>query len=111
MHNEDIIRIKHMLDAACEASQFTGERSRDSFGQDRMLMLAIVKELEIIGEAAAKISMATQNLHPDIPWQDIIGMRHRLVHAYFDIDEEVVWKTIKEDIPQLMILLTKALNK
>lgn len=99
MRGEDQIRLRHMLDAACEAAGFFKGKDKNSLGDDRMLVLATVKELEIIGEAAGKISQETKALHPDIPWPDIIGMRNRLTHAYFDIDLEVVWQTIAHDLP------------
>lgn len=86
MRSEDEIRLRHMLDAALEAANFFEEKDRKSLSKNRMLLLATVKEHEIIGEAAAKVSKETKALNPDIPWPDIIGMRHRLIHAYFDID-------------------------
>jgi len=110
MRSEDYIRLRHMLDAACEAADFFSGKNRESSGKDRMLLLAAVKELEIIGEAAAKISQETKNLYPDFPWPDIIGMRNRLIHAYFDIDIEVVWQTILHDLPPLIAMLNSALG-
>jgi len=63
--------------------------------------LALVKDIEIIGEAAYRISPATRESLPDVPWKDIIGMRHRLVHAYFDINLDVLWRTVTDDRPPL----------
>jgi uncharacterized protein with HEPN domain len=111
MHSDDEIRLRHMLDAAREAVGFFEGLERTNLSENRMLLLASVKALEIIGEAAAKISSGTQALCPDIPWADIVGMRHRLVHAYFDIDAEVVWQTIARDIPPLIALLDDFLGK
>jgi len=70
-----------------------------------MLILAIMKELEIIGEAAAKVSAVTKEQFSGIPWQDIIGMRNRLVHGYFDVDSDRVWDTVAVDLPELLALL------
>jgi uncharacterized protein with HEPN domain len=110
MRSEDEIRFRHMLDAAHEAATFFEGKDRKSLSKNRMLLLATVKELEIIGEAAAKVSQETKAMYPDIPWPDIIGMRHRLIHAYFEIDIEVVWQTIAHDIPPLITLLNSALG-
>ena len=71
----------------------------------RMLVLALIKSVEIIGEAAFMMSETTQEASPAIPWADIIGMRHRLVHAYFDINLDVLWQTVKADLPLLIALI------
>ncbi len=85
MHKSDRIRLQHMLDATQEAVAFAHEADRGTPERDRKLVLALVKDIEIIGEAAYRVSEATRERLPDIPWEDIIGMRHRLVHAYFDM--------------------------
>ncbi len=94
-----------MLDAAREAMSFAAGRSRGDLERDRMLVLAIVKDVEIIGEAAARVSPAMQASHPEIPWAQIIATRNRLIHAYFDVDLQVVWDTVTDDVPQLVRLL------
>lgn len=111
MNNDDAIRLTHMLDAAREAVGFFKGIEKRQLHENRMLLLATVKELEIVGEAAAIITSETLELSPEIPWADIIGMRHRLVHAYFDIDTEVVWQTIASDIPPSITLLENLLGK
>lgn len=105
MRPDDAIRLRHMLDAAREAMSFAAGRSRDDLERDRMLVLAIVKDVEIIGEAASRATAAAQAAHPEIPWAQIIAMRNRLIHAYFDVDLQVVWDTVTEDLPQLVALL------
>ncbi len=107
MRKGDAFRLRHMLDAACEAVSFARGRRRADLDQDRMLVLALVKDIEIIGEAACQVSPATRGQLPHIPWEDIIGMRHRLVHGYFDINLNVLWKTIEEDLPPLIALLER----
>jgi len=94
-----------MLDAVNEAIDFSNKKTRTDLDDDRMLVLALVKELEIIGEAAYKISETTRNQTPDIPWEIIIGMRHRLVHAYFDINLNILWRTLRDDLPSLKVIL------
>ena len=90
-----------MLDAAQEALEFVRGKRRAHLESNRMLVLSLVKELEIIGEAAGKVSDEIRSQYGAIPWQDISGMRNRLIHAYFDIDLDVVWSTVTKDLPQL----------
>lgn len=73
---------------------FVQEMTREALERDRKLTLALVKEIEIIGEAAYQVSAATREQMPDIPWEDIMGMRHRLVHACFDINLDILWNTV-----------------
>jgi uncharacterized protein with HEPN domain len=98
----DDIRLRHMLDTAKQAIAFMAGRSKLSLDADAMLLLAVVKAVEIVGEAAAKITKERQADIPQIPWSQIISMRNRLTHAYFDIDTDVVWQTIVEDLPELI---------
>jgi uncharacterized protein with HEPN domain len=94
-----------MLDAAKQAQAFMEGRSREDLDTDPMLLLAVVKAIEIIGEAAAKVSQPRQAAIPQLPWPQMVSMRNRLTHAYFDINTEVVWQTIVEDLPELIQLL------
>lgn len=105
MHKDDAVRLRHMLDAAHEAICFARNRVRCDLDGDRMLVLSLVKDIEIIGEAAYQISEITQDQLRDIPWDDIIGMRHKLVHAYFDINLDILWRTVQDDLPALVALL------
>lgn len=91
-----------MRDAAQEALSFAQGRTRADLDSDRQLVLSLVKDVEIIGEAAYQVSSGTRDALPEIPWEDIIGMRHRLVHAYFDINLNILWKTVQEDLPYLL---------
>ena len=96
---DNLSRLKHISDACQEALKFVENQNQESLQQNRILALALVKELEIIGEAANNISSDCQLKYPDIPWKDMIGMRNRLVHAYFGINYDIVWKTVKESLP------------
>ena len=102
MRKDDEIRLRHMLDAAREAISFAQGRTRIELDSDRMLVLSLVKAIEIVGESAYQIVETTRSELPDIPWADIIGMRHRLVHAYFDINLDVLWQTLQDDLPALI---------
>jgi len=101
MTSDDLIRIRHMLDAVTEALEFTKNKNREALNDSRMLTLAIIKELEIVGEAASKLSPEFKAGQPHIPWGDIVGMRNRLTHGYFDIDLDRVWDTVIEDLEPL----------
>lgn len=111
MRKDDTVRLRHMLDAAREAVAFAAGRQRADLDHDRMLVLALVKDIEIVGEAAYQISQQTRGQFPDIPWEDVIGMRHRLVHAYFDINLDILWKTVEGDLPPLIEMLKQAIGE
>jgi uncharacterized protein with HEPN domain len=102
MEQADVIRLQHMRDAAAEALQFAAGKMRADLDHDRMLILAILKDLEIIGEAAGRVSRETKQRNPTVPWDEIVGMRNRLIHGYFDVNLDVVWETISHDLPQLL---------
>lgn len=107
----DRIRIQHMLDAAAEAQSFAAGCAVQDLSRDRMLMLSLVKCVEIIGEAAARISQDTLDVAPGIPWRAIVAMRNRLIHGYYDIDAERVWNTIFVDLPPLIEELQSLLRR
>jgi uncharacterized protein with HEPN domain len=107
MKRDDTTRIRHVLDACREIIAFTTGRGKDNIQQDRVLTLALVKEIEIIGEAASKISAEKKGELTEIPWRAIIGMRNHLIHAYDEIDMDILWDTITNDIPQLISKLGK----
>ena len=111
MHKVDAIRLRHMLDAAQEAIEFAQGHTRVRLDGDRKLVLALVKAIEIIGEAAFQVSQSTREQLPGIPWDDIIGTRHRLVHAYFDINLDILWRTVQDDLPPLREELREILGE
>lgn len=101
MLEADLIRLKHMLDAANEIVEFTKDKNQNDFNSDRKLHLSVVHLLEIIGEAGTGVSEEVQHKYQQIPWKNIVGMRNRLIHGYFDIDLIIVYKTATKDIPPL----------
>lgn len=111
MQRDDRIRLQHMLDGAREALSFAEGKRREELDEDRLLVLGLVKAIEIIGEAAYQVSESTRADVPGVPWEDIIGMRHRLVHAYFDINLDVLWRTVLDDLPPLIAPLQSVLAK
>ncbi len=110
MQSKDRIRMQHILDEANEARKYVEGISFDEFVEDGKTVRAVIRSIEVIGEAASKISIEFRKEHPDVPWQKIIGMRNRLIHVYFDIDYNVIWQTVKENLPPLIEQLQSILN-
>lgn len=101
-HREDGTRLRHMLDAAQKAVAFLRGKNREDLDSDEQLALAVVRLLEIVGEAANQVSVPFQTAHPELPWPALRGTRNRLIHGYFDVDYEVVWQIVKTDLPPLI---------
>jgi uncharacterized protein with HEPN domain len=109
MRPEDAIRLTHMIDSAEKALRFVENRSREDLENDELLTFALTRAIEILGEAASRIAPETRTSLAQVPWDAIIGMRNRLVHAYFNINLNIVWKTATEELPKLLPLLRAAL--
>ena len=105
--HEDSVRIRHMLDAAKKAREFIEGKQRAHLDEDEQLCLALIRLLEIIGEAAKSVSPELQRQQPDIPWKEIAGTRDRLIHGYFDVDLNIVWEIVSTDLPRLIPILEK----
>ncbi len=110
MSNEDAVRLRHMLDAARKVVVFMQGQTKADLESDEQLSLAVVRLLEIMGEAAKNVSEDLRNEHSSIPWKQIAGTRDRLIHGYFDVDLDIVWQIISIDLPQLVSNLEKALS-
>ena len=110
MSESDAIRLRHMLDAARDALGFGAGKTADDLQSNRMLALALIRCIEIIGEAASRVGVELKNGHPNVPWADIVGMRNRLVHAYFEIDLVRVRDTLAADLPSLIVELEAILG-
>lgn len=109
MQKDNIIRLRHMLEAAREALSFSKNKIKGDLYSDRMLTLSIIKSIEIIGEAASTVTKEFRDKHNEIPWANIVAMRNRLIHVYFDIDLDRVWDTITDDLPPLIAALEEAI--
>jgi uncharacterized protein with HEPN domain len=105
MNPDEIDRFRHMRDAATAAVNFAAGKGRVDLDNDLMLQFAIVRAIEIIGEAAARLADATRDAHPEIPWSNMIGMRNRLAHGYFDVDLDIVWRTVERHLGPLAAAL------
>ena len=111
MSESDRIRLQHMLDAAREALSFAAGRSRVDLNHDRMLALSLTAEIQIIGEAASRVSPEIRHSVSSIPWADIIGMRNRLIHAYAEINLDILWDTVRLALGPLIVELEKLLAR
>lgn len=99
---DDRSRLQHMLDHAIETVQMAKGRTRQDLDSDRQLNLALVRLLEIVGEAAGRVREETRSKHPRIPWLDVVGLRNRLIHGYDTVDFDILWDIVKDDIPKLI---------
>lgn len=107
MQRDDMVYIHHILDAARKALLFTQNHTRKELDTNEMLSLSLVRLLEIIGEAANVVSTDFRGKHSHIPWKKMIGLRNRLIHGYFDINLDIVWDTVVEDLPPLVAEMEK----
>jgi uncharacterized protein with HEPN domain len=108
--HDDRLPMHQMLEHAREAVEMIRGRSRGEIRTNRMLQLALVHLVQVVGEAATRVSRAGQAAHPQIPWGKAIGARHRMVHDYDRIEYDVVWDTIADDFPPLVAALERALS-
>jgi uncharacterized protein with HEPN domain len=110
LHEDDIARLRHMLDAGREAQQFIKGRTRTDLDVDILLRFGLIYAIQIIGEAAGHVSPAARAALPQIPWPQVVSMRHRLVHGYVEVDLNRLWDTATGDIPMLLPMLEAALR-
>jgi uncharacterized protein with HEPN domain len=108
--HDPTVRMRHMLDHAKEAVNLLSGKEKEVLARERVLELALVRLIEIVGEAANRLSIEDQSRYPSIPWREIVGMRNRLVHGYDAIDLDVLWDTVQVDLPQLIKELERALS-
>jgi uncharacterized protein with HEPN domain len=104
------VRLRHMLAYAKEAVELMRNRARADLDTDRALGLAILRCVEIVGEAAGRIPVMTRRRYPKVPWLQIIGMRNRLIHGYDIVDYDIVWSTVAHDLPPLIVELEKIVS-
>ena len=111
MAKTDAVRLQHMIDAALKIITFTQGRKREDLDHDEMLALAVVRLVEILGEAAKNISEPTKANSPDIPWRQMSGTRDRLIHAYFEVNLDIVWEIATHDLPPIVTKLENLLSE
>ena len=100
-HNP-MVRVHHMLDHPREAVEMTRGRTRADLDRDRLLNLALVQLVEVIGEAASRLPEEFRSRHPQVPWRQTMGMRNRLIHGYDTVNFDILWTIIQEDLPPLI---------
>jgi len=110
MPPEDDVLLRDMLDHARKALGACRNRARTDLDEDDLLAAGLERFIEVVGEAARKVSVGTQMSLPAIPWREIIGMRNRLVHGYASVDHDVVWAVVQDDLPSLVSELEKTLG-
>ena len=106
---DDSVRLQHMLSHAREAVTMVEGRSRGDLDTDRQLNLSLVRLVEIIGEAAARVTLECRDSLPSLPWVEIIGFRNRLIHGYDEVDFDILWATVVDDLPAMITLLEASL--
>jgi len=109
MNKNERIWFEHILDSSQKVIKFSNNKTVDDLKSDDMLYYAILKCVEIIGEASTKITPETRSQYDDIPWKDIIAMRNRLVHGYFSVDYQILWNVVVKKIPELITSISKIL--
>jgi len=103
------VRLRHMLDHAREAVELASGKTREDLANTRLLQLGLVRLVEIVGEAAASIPKDQRAKYPGIPWQDVVGMRNKLIHEYDTVDLDILWGTVSVELPDLIMSLQSIL--
>jgi uncharacterized protein with HEPN domain len=106
MIKSDQVYLEHILESIRKIDVFINGLTKSEFDQNAMIQDAVIRNFEIIGEATKKISKQFTKSHPNIPWQDMAGMRDKLIHDYLDVDLDVLWKTVEVDIPLLKEMIS-----
>jgi uncharacterized protein with HEPN domain len=110
-HRRDSVFVIQMIEAAEAALEFCEGQTAESFAGDRLVGFAVVRAVQLIGQAARGVSEELQSAHPEIPWREMIGMRNVVVHDYADVDMVLVWKTVHDDLPTLVARLRAILDE
>ena len=107
MPKDDLVYVGHMLDKAQEALSLVYGKSRQDYDRDTVLSLALTHLIQVVGEAARRVSPSFRERHPQIPWDAIAGMRNKIVHDYMDVDEDIVWDSVVHELPLLIAELER----
>lgn len=111
MAHDDSIYLRHILDAISRIGEYVQGVDEKAFYRRHLVQDGVIRQLEIIGEATKRLSSALRAAYPNIPWQDMAGMRDKLIHDYFGVDLEAVWLTARDDIPVLQAAVARILDE
>jgi len=109
-HKDPLVRVRHMLDFARKAVQFTSGKNRSDLDSNEMLAMAVVHLIEMLGEACRNIPAGFQNRYPEVPWEQISSTRNRLAHGYLEVDMDIIWTIVTEDLPPLIVQLKQIIK-
>jgi uncharacterized protein with HEPN domain len=101
VRKDDSVYLRHILDAISRIEEYTGDITYENFLNSHLRQDAVIRQIEVIGEAVKKLSLELKERYPEIPWKDVAGMRDKLIHDYFGVDLDAVWGTATKDIPRL----------
>ncbi len=110
MKNDESVYLQHIPDAVFKIESYIKGSNEEAFYKNTLIQDGVIRQIEIIGEAVKRLSSDLKDAHSHIPWQDIAGMRDKLIHDYFGVDVETVWLTVKNDIPVLKSQIKKILD-
>lgn len=110
MNEHDLNRLRDILRAARTTQQVTEGKTRASLDEDIVIVLALTRLVEIIGEAASRVSQETRDALPEVPWRNMIGMRNRVIHDYGNVNYDILWKTAAKRIPELIAILERIVS-
>ncbi len=102
--------VHDILETVQDVAEFVAGMSFEDFRNDKKTIYAVIRGIEVIGEAAKKIPESIKDRYSAIPWRDMAGMRDKLIHEYFGVDVEVLWKTVEQDLPPLRALISEAME-
>jgi len=114
MKKDDTVYLRHIIDAFLQIERYTNGVTYEEFLSNSLLQDAVIRQLEVMGEAARNLSADLQNEYPAIPWRQMISLRNRMIHAYFNVNLQIIWEIIQGDIPNLkqdMIRVLETLNQ
>ena len=101
MHKDDLAYLSHIMQCIKKIKRYTRGQTKQKFAENELLQDAVIRNIEIIGEASKNITLDFRKKNSQIPWKEIAGMRDKLIHHYMGVDIEMIWNTVKQDIPFL----------